>query len=184
MSLIDRIDDKQILRFSTTILNSLIILTVEKRNHRCYTHDKLFYKLITYNAIYTHKCQRITGQKDLEKIEEIKISCDKVSKNVVLCLDDREIGKEDRAPLREAPRAHRVSTEAAVVPKTEADQKETMEAGVLPRLRRSFSAPSCLSLASATITAARSLLPSILHLRHWYPTLSLGECPRHFRSRT
>lgn len=123
----------------------------------------------------------------MEKIEEIKITRDKVSKNVVNlvpCLDDREIGKEDRAPLREAPRAHRVSTEAAVVPKTEADQKETMEAGVLPRLRRSFSAPSCLSLASATITAARSLLPSILHLRRWYPTLSLGECPRHFRSRT
>lgn len=47
---------------------------------------------------------------------EIKITHDKVSKNIVnrfvSYLDDRETEKQDRAPLREAPRAHRVSTEA------------------------------------------------------------------------
>lgn len=103
-----------------------------------------------------YKCQRVTKLgKDLQiKITRDKISKNKIANRLVSYLNDREIEKQDRAPLREAPRAHRVSTEAKRQWKTEADQKETMEAGVLPRLRRSFSALSCLSLASATITAA------------------------------
>lgn len=48
--------------------------------------------------------------------KEIKITHDKVSKNIVnllvSCLDNRETEKQDRAPLQEAPRAYRASTEA------------------------------------------------------------------------
>lgn len=111
--LMSLIDDKQILSFST-ILNSLIILTLKKRNHRHHTHDKLSYKLIIQCNLYVQMSMNY-GTK-LWKDLEIKITHDKVSKNIVnrfvSYLDDQETEKQDRAPLREAPRAHRVSTEA------------------------------------------------------------------------
>lgn len=61
-----------------------------------------------------YKCQRVTKLgKDLQiKITRDKISKNKIANRLVSYLNDREIEKQDRAPLREAPRAHRVSTEA------------------------------------------------------------------------
>lgn len=91
--------------------------------------------------------------------KEIKITHDKVSKNIVnllvSCLDNRETEKQDRAPLQEAPRAYRASTEARGSSSTEdRSRSKRNDGGRRAPTRRSFSALSCLSLASATITAA------------------------------
>lgn len=96
---------------------------------------------------------------------------------------ERASREESRAPpLRGARRAYRVSTAAHKrqrwYPETETDQKETKEAGVLPRLRRSFSAKRRLSLVA-------SLLPVLClrrRRRRCAPTLSPRTlaCPRHF----
>lgn len=90
--------------------------------------------------------------------KEIKITHDKVSKNIVnrlvSCLDNRETEKQDRA-LQEAPRAYRASTEARGSSSTEdRSRSKRNDGGRRAPTRRSFSALSCLSLASATITAA------------------------------
>lgn len=94
------------------ILNSLTILTLKKRNYRHYTRDKLSYKLIIQYVLYVQMSRNYRTK--LRK--EIKITHDKVSKNIVnrlvSCLDNRETEKQDRAPLQEAPRAYRASTEA------------------------------------------------------------------------
>lgn len=136
-----------------------------------------------------YKCQRVTKLgKDLQiKITRDKISKNKIANRLVSYLNDREIEKQDRAPLREAPRAHRVSTEA----------KRQWWYRRPKQIKKKRWRQACSHDWDALSQHCRvflSLLPPSPPLDPFfllfsisvvsYPTLSLGECPRHFRSRT